>query len=338
MSAGSGPDALRVLQLVSDNDAGDDNLAALELHRSLGRIGVEVRTLALAPGGAAGLASELPTMAPTERSLAAHTQFRREQRWADVVILRGEAPAAAAGVVRIRNAAPTVLHLTGEVDRWSTAPVPSRAMRSAIAADAVVVRSERDVGVADRLGRPTDSVHVLPYGIEPVPAISPSHRRAARLELGLPSDGPVALLTGDDVAIARLREEAGRLGVPWTVARTSDDGIVRFGPGEVPDAAELAIAAADLVVSDQPGDDLTHEVLRAAAAGLAVVAPAAGPLSQDGAESGPIGWSDLSAAATATTDERRRRGTAAAAHVGEHNSASTVARRWVELLSDVARR
>ena len=57
----------------------------------------EVRTLALAPGRDAGLGAQVPSMAPSVKSLSAHTQFRREQRWADVVVLHGAAPAAASG-------------------------------------------------------------------------------------------------------------------------------------------------------------------------------------------------------------------------------------------------
>lgn len=331
---GTVTDVVRVLQIVADNDAVDDNLAALDLHRALSRTGSEVRTLALAPGGDAGLASELPTMAPTQRSLAAHTQFRREQRWADVVILRGEAASAAAGVARIRNAAPTVVHLTSEVDRWSRAPVPSRALRSVASAEAIVVRSSEDAAVADRLGRPSDSLWVIPYGVAPVPIVSEPQRRAARVELGLPPEGLVALLTGDAAAVERLRAHADRLGVACTAARGSDEGVVRFGGVEVSDPTELGIAASDVVVADG-GTDLPWEVLRAAAAGLAVVSDGIdGPATAEA----PIGWPDLGEAATAPVDELRRRGVAAAALVAERHSSEGVARQWVEVLRRASER
>ncbi|HNG25107.1 MAG TPA: hypothetical protein PLC03_14175, partial [Microthrixaceae bacterium] len=92
---------LRVLQVLGHNDRDGVGQASLELHRELARRGMQVRTLALAPGREAGLSAVVPTMSPSARSLAAHTQLRREQRWADVVILRGQVPASAAGLSRM---------------------------------------------------------------------------------------------------------------------------------------------------------------------------------------------------------------------------------------------
>lgn len=78
---------LRVLQLIGDTDVVVSHLAALALHRELARAGLEVRTLALAPGRHGGLEQDVPSIAPGRRSFAARGQMFHESRWADVVVL-----------------------------------------------------------------------------------------------------------------------------------------------------------------------------------------------------------------------------------------------------------
>lgn len=53
--------------------------------------GVSVRTLALAPGRRGGLDDVVPVVAPTVRAFMAAGPFRDEARWADVVLLVGDA-------------------------------------------------------------------------------------------------------------------------------------------------------------------------------------------------------------------------------------------------------
>ena len=78
--------ALRVLQAIADTDDGDSQRFALDLHAAWALDGLEVRTVALGPGGRGGLDDIVPVLAPGTRSIAAHAQFRREARWADVVV------------------------------------------------------------------------------------------------------------------------------------------------------------------------------------------------------------------------------------------------------------
>ena len=276
-------------------------------------------------------------MAPSARSLAAHTQFRREQRWADVVVLRGEAPASAAGVVRIRGAAPTVLHLADDAARWCSAPVPSRALRLAARADALVVRGPDDVAVADRLGIPTSRVHVVSYGVEPGPPITAARTDAARRQLGLPSDAFVALVLGDEASRRDVIEQALDLGVHCTTTDPADDRVVHFGAEEVADPVELSVAAADVVVAAvQDGDALQWELLRAAGSGLAVVGPQVRVI--DPLADRPTGWPQLADAVDAGRDEAGRRGQAAAVAVGAGFSSGRAADAWMDLLSRLTQR
>ncbi len=76
-----------MLQLIGDTDVTVPQLAALALHRALSASGLEVRTLALAPGRRGGLEQDVPAIAPGRRSFAARGQVVHESRWADVVVL-----------------------------------------------------------------------------------------------------------------------------------------------------------------------------------------------------------------------------------------------------------
>ncbi len=80
---------VRVLQFVADTDPDPVVDAALGLHRRLVEHGLEVRTLALAPGNRPGHEALLPVVAPSRRSLAARSGVQVERRWADVVVLHG---------------------------------------------------------------------------------------------------------------------------------------------------------------------------------------------------------------------------------------------------------
>ena len=81
--------SVRVLQLVADTDPDPATDAALALHQRLVDHGLEVRTLALAPGARPGHEAILPVIAPARRSLAARSGVHAERRWADVVVLHG---------------------------------------------------------------------------------------------------------------------------------------------------------------------------------------------------------------------------------------------------------
>ena len=107
---------MRVLQLIGDTDAIAEHRAAVELHRSLTAAGLEVRTLALAPGSTGGLEELVPAVAHARTSLAARTQVTQERRWADVVVLHGSRVLGPATLRRRREQPPTVIaasHIAG---------------------------------------------------------------------------------------------------------------------------------------------------------------------------------------------------------------------------------
>ena len=117
--------------MLGDTDRTPLALHVLDLHALLSDAGLEVRTIALAPGASGGLDQAVPVLGPTSRSAATRLQLGREQRWADVVVCVG--PASAAVQRRSpghRRVASVVLCTSG--------PVGRRECRALAAADMVL--------------------------------------------------------------------------------------------------------------------------------------------------------------------------------------------------------
>jgi hypothetical protein len=134
---------VRVLQAVADTDPTPTNLAAVELHRTLAAQGLEMRTLALGPGRRAGLEHDVPTIAPSRRSMATRSAWRNEMRWADVVVLHGVRAMTSATVPPRSSGAslPCVLALWDEQELSGRSGRVERRARSTAAA--IVVPDDR---------------------------------------------------------------------------------------------------------------------------------------------------------------------------------------------------
>jgi hypothetical protein len=137
---------VRVLQLIGDTDADLPQLAAVALHRALASSGLEVRTLALAPGRAGGLEQDVPAMAPSRRSFAARGMVTGESRWSDVVVLHAPRALTSATAPSRRGGSVPVV-----VAHWQ---VPSGRSGAAVArihaAAHVVVASSASVAASVR--------------------------------------------------------------------------------------------------------------------------------------------------------------------------------------------
>jgi hypothetical protein len=265
---------VRVLQVLADTDATAANTAAIELHAALSGAGVEMRTLALAPGRFGALADTVPAIAPGRRSIAAHTQLHAEQRWADVVMLHGAAAATVAALAG--GDVPRLLVLRDEPQRWDEgARVPARARRVARHCAAIVVGWSAAVpGAARHLGVPVDRVHQASTPVASLAPPAPAARVAARAALGV---------ADSQLAVRLVGEPAVRGG--WATALTEALGekVVVLGvrAPEQPSAAplsddqrrELEQAAADVVVVADGAGGLSPEVLRTVASGAVLVAP-----------------------------------------------------------------
>jgi hypothetical protein len=326
---------LRVLQVLADTDDTDDARFALDLHGALAARSLSVRTVALGPGRRGGLESLVPTMSPSRRSIAAHTQLRREQRWADVVVLRGGRSAEVAGLARIGGGPPHVLALAEDVRRWESRGVPSRVRRLLERGPDVVVTDETAAtGLMAVAGVPAERVAVVPYGVDVAPPpTSAAQRSAAREALGLPVTGVVARFVGrpggDDGAATATRA-AARAGVPWLDGTGADD--------------ELVVAAADVaVLPTRRTAGPPRGLLLAGRSGAALLAPASVGL-VDAATGRPAGPDEdgvtgaLRELRAASPEVVAALGAGASAAVRAGHDLVAVAASWADLLRTAAGR
>jgi hypothetical protein len=160
--------AVRVLQLIGDTDATTANVAAFALHRELAANGVEVRTLALAPGRHDGLERDVPAIAPSRRSFAARGQVIKESRWADVVVLHADGALTPATLPPARGSAvPTIVAAWEDPGRAAVSgPVRRRILA---AADAVIVPSTQVAAAWQQMwGHAATPIELIDAGLDDV--------------------------------------------------------------------------------------------------------------------------------------------------------------------------
>lgn len=153
------PAAPRVLQILGDTDLIPPHEAALILHECFSESGLQVRTLALAPGRRGGLEVDVPTLSPARRSFAARSQFVTESRWSDVVVLHGDRSLTAAVRPVCRSERPFVIAL------WEPLHAPPRRWSSTArllgSAEVVVVPSAEVAEAVEVMTSPVDPAPVL---------------------------------------------------------------------------------------------------------------------------------------------------------------------------------
>jgi hypothetical protein len=288
----------RVLQILQDTDATDQNLAALELHKGLSQAGCEVRTLALGPGRTGQLAQSVPVISPSRRSVAAYTQLRTEQRWADAVILQGARAAQVAALLPIT--VPTAISLWSEPAEFEAGKrVSWRLAKSFRSGAQLVVHQGAALQFVDRAfaGYRSDStavaqnsavtqsqprqpsgVHLIHTGIESLQQTGSSfaatsqttaRRRAAKQALGLnPSAMTIRELVPQAVTKSRTRTHFS-----VNVQQAAITAGLNFIDGRSVPAVEeeLLLAGSDVVVDLSCGDGPSVELLHAMQSGAVAI-------------------------------------------------------------------
>ena len=294
----------RVLQVLQDTDATDQNLAALELHKGLSQAGCEVRTLALGPGRTGQLAQLVPVISPSRHSVAAYTQLRTEQRWADAVILQGTGAAQVAALLprtvplaislwsepaefqagkrvswrlakSFRAGAQLVVHQGDALQFVNRAFEGHRSNSTASAQSAAVTQPEPRQPMQPR--QPS-GVHLIHTGIESLQQTAPSsaatsqataRRRAAKQALGLdPSAMTVRELQPPAVSRSRIRR-AISVNVQQAAIMAGLNFIDGHLVGEVEE--ELLLAGTDVVVDLSCWDGPSVELLQAMQSGAVAI-------------------------------------------------------------------
>lgn len=288
----------RVLQVLQDTDATDQNLAALELHKGLSQAGCEVRTLALGPGRTGQLAQAVPVISPSRHSVAAYTQLRTEQRWADAVILQGAGVAQVAALLRIT--VPTAISLWSEPAEFQAGKRVSWRLAKSFRSGAQLVvhqaaalqlvnrafdghrsnstASAQSAAVTQPQPMQPSGVHLIHTGIELLQQIAPSsaataqataRRRAAKQALGLdPSAMTVRELHSQAVSRSRSRTDLS-VNVQQAAITAKLNFIDAHSAAAVEE--ELLLAGSDVVVDLSCGDGPSVELLQAMQSGAVAI-------------------------------------------------------------------
>ena len=332
--------AIRVLQVLADTDATDANLAAVEVHAVLAGAGVEMRTLALGPGRRGQLAGTVPVIAPSRRSIAAHTQLHEEQRWAQVLMLRGTEVASVAALVP--GLAARILVLGAEPQGWSEGRRVGRLVRRlATGAASVVVGWGGAAEIVEAvLGVDAQQIRVIPTGVPGSGGPTTQAARSAALAMaGIDAERPT-------VRVLRNSADRTRSGVSRHVRFDASGFRQLIGESaELLSASlepELARAAADMVVELDGRAGPSPELLRSVLAGAVAITPrwpALAALVEDDVTGCtielPLTTEHLVGAVrplVEDSDRRKRLAAAGTARAAQDFTATELVPRWLETL------
>jgi glycosyltransferase involved in cell wall biosynthesis len=362
-SASPATRALRILQVITDDDRRGAQVFAQDLGAACRDRGHHVTTVALAPGAAGGLAVE--TLGPTRLGRQSISALRRRLSTSDIVVAHGSSTLPACALATAGTGVPFVYRQISDSLFWAGTPARRWRVRALLRRAAAVVALAP--GAADvlrtRFAVPEDAIAVIPNGV-PAGSFAPSDqaaKAAARESFGLAPERPVVL------SIAALVPEKGVDLVIDAVATLPDVQLLVAGDGParadleraarrlVPDrcvfAGSLAdpapaYAAADLVVlASRGGDSMPAALVEAGFCGLPVVSTDVGAIADvviDGrtgvvlpvAEARAV--SDAIAEVLTSPDRAAAWGEAARRHCLEHFEIGVVADRWLQVLDAVA--
>jgi glycosyltransferase involved in cell wall biosynthesis len=348
----------RILHVITDTRRRGAQTFAIDLDSELRRRGADSRVVALATG-ASDADLDVPTLGTRRFALASLFRLRQAAERATIVVGHGSSTLPTCTLALAGTRARFVyvnigdpLFWAGRTDRrlrvgWM--------LRHATAVAAVSPHSaETLIGT---FGVRADRVHVIPNGrdAQAFPPASDAQRAAAREDLGLRPEGPVAAYVGAlspekhvDVAIHALATlpdlrlvvagDGPQRSKLQSLARAiAPDRVIFLGSTDEP---ARVLAAADLVVLTSASEGVPGLLIEAGLAGLPAVATDVGfvrDLIRDG-ETGllvPPGAPELVAAAVADVlADRRRLGRAAREHCLQHFSLGTAADGWERLLAD----
>jgi glycosyltransferase involved in cell wall biosynthesis len=296
MFAREDDDGMRILQIVTDTDRRGAQVFASDLHRAFEGRGLDVRTVALAPGAVGGL--DLPVLGPGRLHRSTLRALRGELRHASVAVAHGSTTLPACAMAGFGVRTPFVYRQISDSQFWA----PDRARRLRVRAG--LSRATRVValwtGAADTLAQvfavPRSKIDIVPNGVptDPFVPADAGRRSAARRELGLPADRPTLLSVGAlspekgiDVAIDAVgRIPGAQLLVVGdgperprleTLAQEIASGRVVF-TGSMPDPLPAYAAADIMVFPSRGGDSMPAVLIEAGLMALPVVSTAIGAI------------------------------------------------------------
>jgi len=351
-------DAMRILQVVTDNNRRGAQVFATQLHDAFRTQGHTVDTVALWPGAVGGLGLEpLGDRWPAPRTIL---ELRSRMGRVDVTIAHGSSTLPACALAGLGRH-PFVYRQISDSAFWAPTRVKRIRTRTALnRARVVVALSEYNRGLLiDPIGVRPDRIVVVPNGVPATefgPADAPT-RTAARAALALP-DGPVVLFVGalepEKGADLAIRAVAARPDARLVVAGAGREReplereAAAVAPGRVHFVGTVATAeplyhAADLVIlPSRGGDAMPAVLLEAGLCGLPVVSTRIGAIPEvvvDGVTGSVVAPDDqpaLDAAVARLLDDptaRAAMGAAARVRCLERYEIGRVAEQWEAVLA-----
>ena len=348
---------MRILQVITDTDRRGAQVFALDLQDAMRRKGHEVETVALAAGNQRP-ALEVEVLGEQPRGLATLRALRTRMRSVDITIAHG----SSTGLACALTGRPFVYRQISDSRFWAgTWPRRLRVAAYLRRAHRIVALSlAAEAALVEHLWIPADRIVVVPNGV-PVGAFhvpKAMERDEARVAIGLPADGFVALYIGAlvpekgvDVAIRALRDLSG---VTLAIAGGGPDrerleamaggNVVFVG---VADQPMQMYAAADVVLlPSKGGDSMPATLIEAGFCGLPSIATPIGSIEevvlhdQTGVIA-PAGdeaaFTEAVAKLAGDAAERGRLGGAARNHCLAHFQIDVVADGWLDVLTDAVR-
>jgi glycosyltransferase involved in cell wall biosynthesis len=303
VSGAPSDERLRVLQVITDTDRRGAQVFASDLGDALGSRGHHVRTVALAPGGAAWPLL-VDTLGTSRLGVATLRELRREAIDHDIVVAHGSSTLPACAVSLVGTGVPFVYRQISDSLFWAPDRRRQARVRTFLArAMRVVALSATQAAVLRvHFGVRPDRVEVVPNGV-PIgafPMVGDDDRAEARARFAIPAEAPVVL------SISALVPEKGVDLVIDAVARLDDPNVHLLVVGDGPQRAELehrtsgiaglrdrvvftggvadarhAYAAADvMVLASRGGDSMPATLVEAAFCGVPVVATPVGAIAE----------------------------------------------------------
>lgn len=348
-----------VLQVITDTDRRGGQVFATDLHEALEGRGLEVRTVALAPGVSSARLDH-DVLGPSRRDLRTIRRLRAEMAASSVVIGHGSTTLPMCAIAGVGLRVPLVYRQISQQLFWADTALRRRRTALALRSTDHVIALWRGAAevVTSHFGVPAERISVIPNGVPPqrCPPVDPEVRRAARMRMRLDPDRPVLL------SIGALVPEKGVDTLVRAMADPALDGwqllIVGAGPeqdqltrlaAELSDGAVCmrapvdsgaeAIAAADVVgLTSRGGDSMPAVLIEAGMMGIpAVATPIEGivDIVLDGRTGCIVAVDDAVATARAVAKVGSRSkefGTAARTHCLQHFGIANVAERWHAVL------
>lgn len=349
--------APRLLHVVASTDRRGAESAALDLSTRLDQLGCEDSIAALEPGSVGGL--EIPVLGQSRFSRRGLSRLRDLSAAVDVVVAHGSSTLPAVSVATTGLRTPFVYRSIGDPRAWIT----NRARRVRVMAfasrAAVVVALWREAAVFwhDALRVAAGRITVIPNWVDAhrFPFTTPETRKRARAEMGLRSEGPVAVclsaLTQEKRIDLAIRAVGGM--EDWTLLVVGD------GPERGPLAALASrwpsrvrllgaatdpgpvLVAADVLVIPSRTEGQPAVAIEAGLSGLPVVASRVGGLpevvvhSQTGILVDRPSPSTLADGMARALGCREVMGVAARQHCLDHFDLARIGPNWLDLLQRI---